>query len=153
MAEGPGRRGAPRKLDDPKIRKAFLTSLSLGKTRAEACKAAGIDYRTMRNTEKSDPEFAEQVMDAEEISFDPVEKRVRQMATAGDSFAIKEYRSMKRRREAKETRERKIQVEQTHTHVLEANETLRELIGTLRQRAVSASIDVDYLELERNDVE
>lgn len=146
-------KGRPRKLDNPDTRKAFLTAIAQGKTRAESCRIAGIDYQTLRRTEKEDPEFAEQVLDAEEISYDPIEKRVRQMATAGDSFAIKEYRSMKRRREAAESRKTKVEIEQTHTHVLEATETLRQLIGTLRQRAESASINVDYVELERSDVE
>jgi len=125
--------------------------IAAGKTRAESCRVAGIDYKTLRATEKTDPEFAEQVLDAEEIAYDPVERRVRQMATAGDAFAIKEYRTMKRRREASLARERNIKVEQTHTHVLEATESLRELIGTLRQRAESAAIEIDYVELERPD--
>ena len=145
--------GAPRKLDNPETRKALLNALAAGKTRGESCKIAGITYQTLRRTEKDDPEFAEQVMDAEEISFDPVEKRVRQMATAGDSFAIKEYRSMKRRREAAQSRKTHVEIEHQHKHVLEANETLRELIGTLRQRAISSGIEVDYVEVERTDSE
>ena len=53
---------------------------------------------------------------------------------------IKEYRSLKRRREAREARTSKLEVESTHTHVLEATDTIRELIGTLKQRQLSASV-------------
>ena len=47
---------------------------------------------------------------------------------------IKEYRSLKRRREAREARTSKVEVQSTHTHVLEADNTIRELIGTLKAR-------------------
>jgi hypothetical protein len=59
---------------------------------------------------------------------------MREMAVAGDSSMIKEYRSLKRRREAREARTAKLEVETTHTHVLEATDTIRELIGTLKER-------------------
>ena len=59
---------------------------------------------------------------------------MREMAIAGDSSMIKEYRSLKRRREAREARTSKLEVQSTHTHVLEADNSIRELIGTLKQR-------------------
>lgn len=121
-------------LDDPKTRSELLMALAIGKTRAEACGDAGITMQTLRRHEKRDPEFADQVLDAEEASFDQVERRMREMAIAGDSSMIKEYRSLKRRREARESRVAKLEVETTHTHILEANDTIRELVGTLKAR-------------------
>ena len=126
--------GRPRKIDDPTTRSKLLVALAQGKTRTQACQAAGIDTRTLRNCEKADPEFAEQVLDAEEASYDPVELRVREMATAGDLGAAKEYRTLKRRREVRESRERKLEIESRTTHVLEVEENLRKLIGTLKER-------------------
>ena len=67
------------------------------------------------------------------------------MAIAGDSSMIKEYRSLKRRREAREARTSKVEVETTHTHILEATDTIRELIGTLRQRQIAQA---EIVELE-----
>ena len=132
-------------LDDPKIRSTLLMSLAVGKTRAEACHEAGISMQTLRRYEKRDPEFMEQVLDAEEASFDQVERRMRDMAIAGDSSMIKEYRSLKRRREARESRTSSIEVQTTHTHILEATDTIRELIGTLRQRQIAQA---EIVELE-----
>ena len=74
------------------------------------------------------------MLDAEEASYDPVELRVREMATAGDLGAAKEYRTLKRRREVRESRERKLEIESRTTHVLEVEENLRKLIGTLKER-------------------
>ena len=129
-----------RSLDDPKTRSTLLMAIAIGKTRAEACGDAGITVQTLRRQEKHDPDFADQVLDAEEAAFDQVERRMREMAVAGDSSMIKEYRSLKRRREAREARTSKLEVESTHTHVLEATDTIRELIGTLKQRQLSASV-------------
>ena len=129
-----------RSLDDPKTRSTLLMAIAVGKTRAEACGDAGITVQTLRRHEKHDPDFADQVLDAEEAAFDQVERRMREMAVAGDSSMIKEYRSLKRRREAREARTSKLEVESTHTHVLEATDTIRELIGTLKQRQLSASV-------------
>ena len=70
---------------------------------------------------------------------------MRDMAIAGDSSMIKEYRSLKRRREAREARTSKVEVETTHTHILEATDTIRELIGTLRQRQIAQA---EIVELE-----
>jgi hypothetical protein len=123
-----------RRLDDPKTRSTLLMAIAVGKTRAEACGEAGITVETLRRHEKHDPDFAEQILDAEEAAFDQVERRMREMAVAGDSSMIKEYRSLKRRREAREARTAKLEVETTHTHVLEATDTIRELIGTLKDR-------------------
>jgi hypothetical protein len=103
-------------LDDPKTRSTLLMAIAMGKTRAEACGDASITMQTLRRHEKSDPEFMEQMLDAEEASFDQVERRMREMAIAGDSSMIKEYRSLKRRREAREARTAKLEVETTHTH-------------------------------------
>tara|TARA_Y100001963_G_scaffold38745_2_gene54144 strand:- start:2523 stop:2987 length:465 start_codon:yes stop_codon:yes gene_type:complete len=122
------------RLDDPKTRSTLLMAIAIGKTRAEACGEAGITVETLRRHEKRDPEFADQILDAEEAAFDQVERRMREMAVAGDSSMIKEYRSLKRRREAREARTAKLEVETTHTHVLEATDTIRELIGTLKER-------------------
>tara|TARA_R100000458_G_C8275813_1_gene250984 strand:+ start:3252 stop:3716 length:465 start_codon:yes stop_codon:yes gene_type:complete len=121
-------------LDDASTRSALLMAIAVGKTRAEACSDAGITVQTLRRHEKRDPEFAEQLLDAEEAAFDQVERRMREMAVAGDSSMIKEYRSLKRRREAREARTSKVEVQSTHTHVLEADNTIRELIGTLKAR-------------------
>ena len=129
-----------RSLDDPKTRSTLLMAIAVGKTRAEACGDAGITVQTLRRHEKHDPDFADQALDAEEAAFDQVERRLREMAVAGDSSMIKEYRSLKRRREAREARTSKLEVESTHTHVLEATDTIRELIGTLKQRQLSASV-------------
>ena len=96
--------------------------------------------QTLRRHEKRDPEFLEQVLDAEEAAFDQIERRMREMAIAGDSSMIKEYRSLKRRREAREARTAKVEVETTHTHVLEATDTIRELIGTLKSRKEKSEI-------------
>ena len=123
-----------RRLDAPKTRSTLLLAIAVGKTRAEACGEAGITVETLRRQEKHDPDFAEQMLDAEEAAFDQVERRMREMAVAGDSSMIKEYRSLKRRREAREARTAKLEVETTHTHVLEATDTIRELIGTLKER-------------------
>ena len=122
------------RLDDPKTRSTLLMAIAIGKTRAEACGEAGITVETLRRHEKRDPEFADQILDAEEAAFDQVERRMREMAVAGDSAMIKEYRSLKRRREAREARTAKLEVETTHTHVLEATDSIRELIGTLKER-------------------
>ena len=65
------------------------------------------------------------------------------MAVAGDSSMIKEYRSLKRRREAREARTSKVEVESTHTHILEADYTIRELIGTLKARRDAQVIDIE----------
>jgi hypothetical protein len=116
-------------------------AIAVGKTRAEACGEAGITMQTLRRHEKRDPEFAEQMLDAEEASFDQVERRMREMAIAGDSSMIKEYRSLKRRREAREARTAKLEVETTHTHVLEATDTIRELVGTLKARKERAELE------------
>ena len=132
-------------LDDPKVRSTLLMAIAVGKTRAEACGEAGISVQTLRRYEKRDPEFVEQILDAEEASFDHVERRMRDMAIAGDSSMIKEYRSLKRRREAREARTSKVEVETTHTHILEATDTIRELIGTLRQRQIAQA---EIVELE-----
>ena len=132
-------------LDDPKVRSTLLMAIAVGKTRAEACGEAGISVQTLRRYEKRDPEFVGQILDAEEASFDQVERRMREMAVAGDSSMIKEYRSLKRRREAREARTSKLEVESTHTHVLEATDTIRELIGTLRQRQIAQA---EIVELE-----
>jgi hypothetical protein len=132
-------------LDDPKVRSTLLMAIAVGKTRAEACGEAGISVQTLRRYEKRDPEFVEQILDAEEASFDQVERRMRDMAIAGDSSMIKEYRSLKRRREAREARTSKVEVETTHTHILEATDTIRELIGTLRQRQIAQA---EIVELE-----
>ena len=121
-------------LDNPATRSTLLMGIATGKTRAEACAEAGITVQTLRRHEKRDVEFAEQMLDAEEASFDQVERRMREMAIAGDSSMIKEYRSLKRRREAREARTAKLEVQTTHTHVLEATDSIRELIGTLRER-------------------
>lgn len=115
-------------------------AIAMGKTRAEACGDAGITMQTLRRHEKSDPEFMEQMLDAEEASFDQVERRMREMAIAGDSSMIKEYRSLKRRREAREARTAKLEVETTHTHILEANDSIRELVGTLKARQQQAEL-------------
>ena len=144
-----------KKLDDATTRSTLLMALATGKTRAEACGDAGITVQTLRRHEKSDPEFAEQILDAEEASFDQVERRMREMAIAGDSSMIKEYRSLKRRREAREARTSKLEVESTHTHVLEADNSIRELIGTLKQRRDSiqeAEIVVDQPAKELGNV-
>ena len=132
-------------LDDPKVRSTLLMAIAVGKTRAEACGEAGISVQTLRRYEKRDPEFVEQILDAEEAAFDQVERRMREMAVAGDSSMIKEYRSLKRRREAREARTSKVEVETTHTHILEATDTIRELIGTLRQRQIAQA---EIVELE-----
>ena len=132
-------------LDDPKVRSTLLMAIAVGKTRAEACGEAGISVQTLRRYEKRDPEFVEQILDAEEASFDQVERRMRDMAIAGDSSMIKEYRSLKRRREAREARTSKVEVETTHTHILEATDTIRELIGTLSQRQIAQA---EIVELE-----
>ena len=116
-------------------------AIAVGKTRAEACGEAGITMQTLRRHEKRDPEFADQMLDAEEASFDQVERRMREMAIAGDSSMIKEYRSLKRRREAREARTAKLEVETTHTHVLEATDTKRELVGTLKARKQQAELE------------
>jgi hypothetical protein len=115
-------------------------AIAMGKTRAEACGDASITMQTLRRHEKSDPEFMEQMLDAEEASFDQVERRMREMAIAGDSSMIKEYRSLKRRREAREARTAKLEVETTHTHILEANDSIRELVGTLKARQQQAEL-------------
>lgn len=128
-------------LDDPRTRSTLLMAIAVGKTRAEACGEAGITMQTLRRHEKRDPEFAEQMLDAEEASFDQVERRMREMAIAGDSSMIKEYRSLKRRREAREARTAKLEVETTHTHVLEATDTIRELVGTLKARKERAELE------------
>ena len=135
-------------LDDPATRSTLLMGIATGKTRAEACAEAGITVQTLRRHEKRDAEFAEQMLDAEEASFDQVERRMREMAIAGDSSMIKEYRSLKRRREAREARTAKIEVEQTHTHVLEATDSIRELIGTLKERKER----YDLLEITEGEV-
>lgn len=131
-------------LDDPATRSTLLMAIATGKTRAEACGDAGITMQTLRRHEKRDAEFADQMLDAEEAAFDQVERRMREMAVAGDSSMIKEYRSLKRRREARESRTSKVEVESTHTHVLEATNTIRELIGTLQARRDR----VEVLEIE-----
>ena len=131
-------------LDDPATRSTLLMAIATGKTRAEACGDAGITMQTLRRHEKRDAEFANQMLDAEEAAFDQVERRMREMAVAGDSSMIKEYRSLKRRREARESRTSKVEVESTHTHVLEATNTIRELIGTLQARRDR----VEVLEIE-----
>ena len=123
-----------KKLDDAATRSTLLMAIATGKTRAEACADAGITVQTLRRHEKNDMEFAEQLLDAEEAAFDQIERRMREMAIAGDSSMIKEYRSLKRRREAREARTSKLEVQSTHTHVLEADNSIRELIGTLKQR-------------------
>ena len=128
-------------LDDPRTRSTLLMAIAVGKTKAEACGEAGITMQTLRRHEKRDPEFAEQMLDAEEASFDQVERRMREMAIAGDSSMIKEYRSLKRRREAREARTAKLEVETTHTHVLEATDTIRELVGTLKARKERAELE------------
>ena len=128
-------------LDDPRTRSTLLMAIAVGKTRAEACGEAGVTMQTLRRHEKRDPEFAEQMLDAEEASFDQVERRMREMAIAGDSSMIKEYRSLKRRREAREARTAKLEVETTHTHVLEATDTIRELVGTLKARKERAELE------------
>ena len=127
-------------LDDPKTRSTLLMAIAMGKTRAEACGDASITMQTLRRHEKCDPEFMEQMLDAEEASFDQVERRMREMAIAGDSSMIKEYRSLKRRREAREARTAKLEVETTHTHILEANDSIRELVGTLKARQQQAEL-------------
>lgn len=138
-------------LDDAATRSTLLMAIALGKTRAEACGEAGISMQTLRRHEKRDPEFADQILDAEEASFDQVERRMREMAIAGDSSMIKEYRSLKRRREAREARTAKLEVETTHTHVLEATDSIRELIGTLKQRKQRALLaeNVEVVEAVR----
>ena len=138
-------------LDDAATRSTLLMAIALGKTRAEACGEAGISMQTLRRQEKRDPEFADQILDAEEASFDQVERRMREMAIAGDSSMIKEYRSLKRRREAREARTAKLEVETTHTHVLEATDSIRELIGTLKQRKQRALLaeNVEVVEAVR----
>ena len=128
-------------LDNAATRSTLLMAIAVGKTRAEACGEAGITMQTLRRHEKRDPEFAEQMLDAEEASFDQVERRMREMAIAGDSSMIKEYRSLKRRREAREARTAKLEVETTHTHVLEATDTIRELVGTLKARKERAELE------------
>ena len=127
-------------LDDPATRSSLLMAIAVGKTRAEACGEAGITMQTLRRHEKRDIEFADQMLDAEEASFDQVERRMREMAIAGDSSMIKEYRSLKRKREAREARVSKLEVEATHVHVLEATDSIRELIGTLKQRKERALV-------------
>ena len=140
-------------LDDAATRSTLLMAIALGKTRAEACGEAGISMQTLRRHEKRDPEFADQILDAEEASFDQVERRMREMAIAGDSSMIKEYRSLKRRREAREARTAKLEVETTHTHVLEATDSIRELIGTLKQRKERALLaeNVEVVEAVRSE--
>ena len=136
-------------LDNPATRSTLLMAIATGKTRAEACADAGITMQTLRRHEKRDVEFADQMLDAEEAAFDQVERRMREMAVAGDSSMIKEYRSLKRRREARESRTSKVEVESTHTHVLEATNTIRELIGTLQARRDR----IDVLEIEAEIIE
>ena len=138
-------------LDDAATRSTLLMAIALGKTRSEACGEAGISMQTLRRHEKRDPEFADQILDAEEASFDQVERRMREMAIAGASSMIKEYRSLKRRREAREARTAKLEVETTHTHVLEATDSIRELIGTLKQRKERALLaeNVEVVEAVR----
>jgi hypothetical protein len=131
-------------LDNPATRSTLLMAIAVGKTRAEACGDAGITMQTLRRHEKRDPEFADQILDAEEAAFDQVERRMREMAVAGDSSMIKEYRSLKRRREARESRTSKLEVEATHTHVLEATNNIRELVGTLRARR-NRTIDAEII--------
>ena len=117
-------------LDNPATRSTLLMAIATGKTRAEACADAGITMQTLRRHEKRDVEFADQMLDAEEAM-------------------IKEYRSLKRRREARESRTSKVEVESTHTHVLEATNTIRELIGTLQARRDR----IDVLEIEAEIIE
>jgi hypothetical protein len=140
-------------LDNPATRSNLLMALALGKTRAEACGEAGISMQTLRRHEKRDPEFADQILDAEEASFDQVERRMREMAIAGDSSMIKEYRSLKRKREAREARTAKLEVQTTHTHVLEATDSIRELIGTLKQRKERALLSENAEIIEAITVE
>ena len=135
-------------LDDPTTRSTLLMAIATGKTRAEACADAGITVQTLRRHEKRDAEFAEQMLDAEEAAFDQVERRMREMAVAGDSSMIKEYRSLKRRREARETRTSKLEVAATHTHVLEATNSFRELIGTLQARRDQQAISAGEIVIE-----
>lgn len=130
-----------------KAKRIVLMALARGKTRGQACAEAKINISTLREWEKTDPEFAESILDAEEMSFDPVEETVRGMAIAGDMAAVKEYRSMKRRREAREARQRQVEVESRHTVTIQAEENIRQLLGTLRRRQ-----QADLLELEKGDV-
>lgn len=130
-----------RKLDDPELQSEFLELIRKGKPRGKAAKAIGVSSSTVRNYCKHNPEFYDLLLDAEEDSFDPIEQTTRELAIAGDISAIKEYRTLKRRREVEENRRQVI--EQHHQVQIEASSQAKELIGLLRQRK-----EADILELE-----
>ena len=137
-----------RKLDDPAIRTTFLLEVAKGKTIKNAAKKAGISTSTVRRQIEDDEDFANQLLDAEEDSFSPVEDTVRELAIAGDGMMVKEYRSMKRRREAKEMRRTHHTEEQKV--VLDASNDIKRLLGNLATR-LERNREIERVSATRED--
>lgn len=76
-----------RKLDNPAFREMFLKELRDGSSRAGACHSLGISPTTFYNHLRSDPDFSEQVLQAELVAEDKLLKGVYADALAGDPRA------------------------------------------------------------------
>ena len=138
------------KLDDPDLQLKYLSLIRKGKPRGKAAKECDISSTTVRSYEIKNPEFREAVMDAEEDAFDPIEGTMRSLAKAGDVGMMKEYRSLKRRREAAENRKQVI--DHHHTVKIDATSQVRELVQTLRERRDGVAVlegGVEVIEVER----
>lgn len=120
------------KLDDGDLQFKYLRLIANGSPRGEAASGCNISSTTVRRYCAHNPDFLEALLDAEEDAFDPIEHTTRQLAKAGDISAIKEYRSMKRRREVAENR--RLIVDHQHTVKIDASDKVRELIQVLRER-------------------
>jgi|TARA_Y100000310_G_C20376946_1_gene666197 hypothetical protein len=68
-----------------------LVALKTGVTVKAACPAAGVSYKRVLAQRKVDPEFDDACIEARAYAANEVEKELYAAATAGESWAIKEW--------------------------------------------------------------
>jgi DNA-binding XRE family transcriptional regulator len=91
----------------PEVEKKLRDLLRCGATRADAARAAGITYETLRQWEKDDAEFAEDIAQSESECAARMAARIYQEATRsdGDWRAAVEWLKRRRRDEWSERQE------------------------------------------------
>jgi hypothetical protein len=91
----------------PEIEKKIKDLLKAGATRGDAARASGIAYETLRDWEKADPEFAEDIAQAEAECAAEMAERIYKEAkkSDGDWRAAVEWLKRRRRDEWSERQE------------------------------------------------
>lgn len=128
----------------------FLILIAQGHRVSAAAKQAGLSYRTVVNRRRSDPEFKEQLIEAEAQAAEPVEDSLFNAAINGNVPAALEW--LKKRSPERWPNE-KLQIEQTNVYELDVSDRIGNIVALmsrLQERAELSSgppvIDVEASE-------